>query len=46
MIWRHLSLSELTPIIFNTGFTHLGLHITSEELDFIYLLELETLMAN
>ena len=28
-IWRLLSLSELTPIIFNMELTHLGFHITS-----------------
>ena len=30
--WRHPSLSELTPMLFNTGLTHLGLEASKYSL--------------
>ena len=34
--WRHLSLSELTPMISNTGFTHLGSEASNLSKLFVY----------
>ena len=52
LIWRPQSLSELTPMIFNTGLTHLALEasicvvifLITKELILIFFIQMESIL--